>query len=38
MNHLSGSQRERLVGLLLSILASILFSVAENFMSDEDDE
>ena len=38
--HLTGSQKEKLVGILLSILASLLFSAAENFMSEseEDDE
>lgn len=38
MRHLSGSQWERLCGVLISILASVLFAVAENFMSEEDDE
>lgn len=38
VRHLSGSQWERLCGVLISILASVLFAVAENFMSDEDDE
>ena len=38
--HLTGSQKEKLVVILLSILASLLFSAAENFMSEseEDDE
>ena len=38
VRHLSGSQWERLCGVLISILASVLFAVAENFMSEEDDE
>ena len=36
--HLTENQKERLVGIMLSILASLLFAVAENFMSDEDEE
>ncbi len=38
MRHLSESQRERLLGILLSILASLLFSVAENILSDGNEE
>lgn len=36
--HLTESQKERLVGILLSIVASLLFAVAENFMSDDDED
>ena len=36
--HLTENQKERLVGIMLSILASLLFAVAENFMSDKDDD
>ena len=36
--HLTENQKERLVGIMLSILASLLFAVAENFMSNEDEE
>lgn len=38
VRHLSGNQWEKLCGVLISILASVLFAVAENFMSEEDDE
>ena len=38
VRHLSSSQWERLCEVLISILASVLFAVAENFMSEEDDE
>lgn len=38
LRHLSNAQKERILGILLSIFASLLFAVAENIMSDEDEK
>lgn len=35
MKFLLESQKARIVGILLSLLASLLFAAAEDFMSDE---
>ena len=35
MKHLTNAQKERILGILLSIFASLLIAVAENIMSDE---
>ncbi len=38
MKHLSKAQRDRLIGTLLSILASVVFAVAESIMSDDEED
>lgn len=38
MSRLTKEQRDRLIGTLLSILASVVFAVAENIMSDDKEE